>query len=321
MNPEKYWELLRKVDRLYNAGKYEEVIELIDNKHTKFPYGKAALFYSQICAAAKLGRYDLSIELLRDILEEGGWYSETVLRQSPSLQSLQNLPEFKKLSIISVERSKQFLKEDYNITVIPDNLNPPYPLMLALHAGSGFVDEEFKSWKKIIEQGYVLGMPRSTNVFWSGKDNAYWPDHEFAAKQIKDYVNKINMKKSLALERTILGGLSAGGELAIWLALTNSIQVHKFIVIAPGGQWMNEPDKWHPLIEETKNRDLRGMIILGEEDKAVPHKSIQQVVNMLNSGGISCQFIKYPGLGHWYPPDFGDILISFIHDNAKKNPF
>jgi predicted esterase len=312
MNLENYWELLRKVNGLYQAGEYKEVIDFLEDKHKNFPFGKASLFYSRICAAAKLGQYDLSIELLQDILDEGGWYSEIVLRQSPSLQPLQDMPEFQELLNISVERSKQALKNEHNITVIPDNTSPPYPLMLALHAGSGFVEEEFESWKTIVDQGYVLGMPRSTNVFWSGKDSAYWPDHESAANQIKAYVNKLNINNSLDLERTILGGLSSGGELAIWLALTGTIPVCGFIVVAPGGQWMNEPDKWQPLIENAKNRDLSGMIILGEEDMAVPHESIQKLVKMLNDGGIPCQFIEYPSLGHWYPPDFVDILISFI---------
>jgi pimeloyl-ACP methyl ester carboxylesterase len=118
------------------------------------------------------------------------------------------------------------------------------------------------------------------------------------------------------MERTIVGGLSSGGELAIWLALTEVIPVCGFIVVAPGGQWMNEPDKWQPLIEDSKNRDLRGMIILGTEDKAVPHESIHRLAEMLNDGDIPCQFIEYPGLGHWYPQDFPDILTSFIKEET-----
>jgi len=309
---EKYWELLRKVDRLYQAGQYREVIDLLEDKHTEFPYGKAALAYSRICAAAKLGQYDLSIELIRDILDEGGWYSEIVLRQSPSLQPLQEIPEFQTLLNISVERAKQAMKEEHDITIIPDNTSPPYPLMLALHAGSGFIKEEFESWKTIVDQGYILGMPRSTNLFWSGRDSAYWPDHETASNQIKTYVNKLKQENSLDLERTIVGGLSSGAELAIWLVISGEIPASGFIVVAPGGQWMNELEKWQPLIQSTKKRNLRGMIILGEEDQAVPHESIKKLVKMLNDGGIPCQFIEYPNLGHWYPPDFADILTSFI---------
>ncbi|MFX0149605.1 MAG: alpha/beta hydrolase [Candidatus Hodarchaeota archaeon] len=314
MSLEKYWELLRKVDDLYQAGKYKEVIEFLKDVPNQYADRKPAIYYPQICAASKLEQYDLSIQLIREILDEGGWYSEMVLRQSPSLKPLQDMPEFEELLKISVERSKQVSSPDHNITIIPDNINPPYPLMLALHAGSGFIEEEFESWKTIVDQGYILGMPRSSNVFWSGKDSAYWPDHESASNQIKAYVDKINVNNALDLEGTILGGLSSGGELAIWLALTNTIPMCGFIVVAPGGQWMNDPDKWKPLIEQTKNQDLQGLIILGEEDKAVPHDSIQQLVNMLNDGGIHCRLLKYPGLGHWYPPDFADILTSFIEE-------
>ncbi|MFX0210401.1 MAG: dienelactone hydrolase family protein [Candidatus Hodarchaeota archaeon] len=313
MSLEKYWELLRKVNDLYQAGKYKEVIEFLKDVPSQYPDRKAAIYYHQMCAASKLGQYDLSIQLIQEILNEGGWYSEMVLRQSPSLAPLQEMPEFEKLLKVSVERSKVSSLE-HDIKVIPDNVNPPYPLMLALHAGSGFIEEEYESWKTIVDQGYLLGMPRSQNVFWSGKDSAYWPDHESASNQIKAYVDKINVNNALDLERTILGGLSSGGELAIWLALTEPIPICGFIVVAPGGQWMNDPHKWKPLIEDTKNQDLNGLIILGEEDKAIPHDSIQQLVKLLNDEDIPCKFMKYPGLGHWYPPDFADILNSFIKE-------
>lgn len=314
MHLDHYWGILRKVNSLYQAGKYKEVLDFLKDVPNQFPDRKPAIYYHQICAAAKLARFDLSIQLIQEILDEGGWYSEMVLRQSPSLKPLQDIPEFKKLLSISVERSKHSSMPEHNITVIPDNVNPPYPLMLVLHAGSGFIEEEFESWKTIVDQGYVLGMPRSNNIFWSGKDSAYWPDHESASNQIKVYVDKLNINNSLDIERTILGGLSSGGELAIWLALTGVIPVCSFIVVAPGGLWMNEPDKWQPLIEDAKDRDLRGMIILGEDDKAVPHENIQRLAKMLNDGGVPCRFIKYPDLGHWYPPDFADILTSFIKE-------
>ncbi|MFX1516932.1 MAG: alpha/beta hydrolase [Promethearchaeota archaeon] len=312
MDLEKYWELLREVNRLYQAGQFEEVINFLEDKHKEYPYGRAALMYSRICAAAKLEQYDLSIKLIREILDEGGWYSEIVLRESPSLQPLQEIPEFQALLKISVERAKEAMKEEHDITVIPDNTSPPYPLMLTLHAGSGFVEEEFEFWKIIIDQGYILGMPRSTNLFWSGRDSAYWPDHETAANQIKTYINKLKQEKLLDLERIVVGGLSQGAELAVWLAVSGEIPVRGFIVIAPGGQWMNELEKWQTLIKSRKKRDLRGMIILGEKDEAVPHENIKKLVKMLNDGNIPCQFIEYPNLGHWYPPDFADILTSFI---------
>ncbi|MFX0092045.1 MAG: hypothetical protein ACFFBD_09820 [Candidatus Hodarchaeota archaeon] len=312
MNLERYWMLLREADSLYRAEKYQEVIDSLENAAKQFPNFKPAIYYSGICAATKLEKYDLAFDLFKEILDEGGWYSEVILRQSPSLKPLQGMSEFEKLLTISVERFTQASKNNYDLTAFPDNASPPHPLMLALHAGGGCVDEEFEVWKKIVDRGFVLGMPRSTNLFWSGRDGAYWPDSEPASNQIKDYIAKLNANKSLDLERTIFGGLSMGAGLAISLALTGIIPARGFIVVAPGGQIINESESWQPLIEDAKDRDLHGVIILGEEDVAVPRENIRKLVKMLNDGGIPCKFLEYPGLGHWYPPDFMDIVTSFI---------
>lgn len=307
---EKYRALNREANNLYQAGKYQEVIDSLGKAANQFPDLKAAINYSRICAATKLEKYDLCFELIKEILDEGGWYSELILLQSPSLKPLQGISEFNKLLKISVERSKQASKEDNNLTVFPDNTSPPYPLMLALHS-DGPINDEFEAWKTIVDHGYVLGMPYSTTVYWSGKDSAYWHDPETATHQIKAYFSKLNANNSLDLERSILGGLSMGGALAIRLALTGVIPVCGFVVAAPGGLGLDEPETWQPLIEEAKGRDLRGIITLGEEDMAIPRESLQKLVRMLNDGGIPCKFLEYPGLGHWYPPDFAAKVTSF----------
>ncbi|MHA2297254.1 MAG: alpha/beta hydrolase [Candidatus Hodarchaeales archaeon] len=312
MNVENYRELLREASGLYQAGKYKEVIDFQKDAAKKFPDLKTGIYYSGICAAAKLEDYDLSLELLKEILDEGGWYSEMILRQSPSLHPLQGIPEYEKLSNISVERSKLATRKDRDLTVIPDNISPPYPLVLALHSNGGFINKEFEPWKTVVDHGYVLGMPRSTNGFWSGQDCPDWTDNESAINEIKAYVDKLIINKSLDTEHFILGGLSWGGGTALRLALTGIIPARGFIVVAPGGQWRNEPDKWQSLIEDAKNRDLRGMIIMGEEDTVISREDVQKLAKMLNDGEIPCRFIKYPGLGHWYPPDFADYLTSFI---------
>lgn len=319
MNPEDYWAILRKADDLYQAEKYQQVIDFLRDAANKFSDFKPAIYYTRICAAAKLEKYGLFFDLFKEILDEGGWYSELVLRQSPSLQPLQGMPEFEKLLSISVERSKQVSKKDYTLTVFPENTSPPYPLILALHAGGGLIKEEFEAWKMIVNQGYAIGMPRSTNLYWSGRDGAYWPDHESATIQLKTYIEKLNSNNTLDLEHSILGGLSMGAELAIKLALTGMIPAYGFIVVAPGGSWINEPDNWQPLIndaKDAKDRNLHGIIILGEEDTAVPRENIQTLVKMLNNGGIPCKFIEYPGLGHWYPPDFEKIVTTFIANHV-----
>lgn len=314
---EKYRALNREADNLYQAGNYQEVIDLLEKGTTQFPDLKAAIYYSRICAAAKLENYNLCVDLIKEVLDEGGWYSELILLQSPSLKPLQDISEFTKLLKICRERSKQASKRDNNLTVFSDNTSPPYPLMLALHS-DGPINDEFDMWKSIVDRGYVLGMPYSTTLYWSGKDSAYWHDADSATNQITAYVDNLKASHSLDLERSILGGLSMGGGLAIRLALTGAIPVRGFLVAAPGGLGLDDPKTWQPLIDEAKGRGLRGIITLGEEDRAIPRESLQKLVKMLNDGGIPCEFIEYPGLGHWYPPDFADLMASFIADLDER---
>ena len=309
---EKYWELLRKMYRYYEAEKYTEIIDYFKTTDIEFPYGKAALYYSWICAATKLGQFEEAIQILKQIIDEGGWYSEYILTQSPSLEPLQNLTEFKVQLQRSKEISVQALKEDHNVTVIPEEHKPPYPLLLALHADSGVIEEEIEFWKPMTDKGYILGMPRSTNVYWSGKDCAYWPDHETAAKQIKSYLKKIKDKNSINLDQIIVGGLSSGAALAIWLALSKTIPVRKFVAVSPGGQWMNEIEKYQPLIDDLSPHELSGIIIQGKEDKVVSQENIRNLVKMLTNAGISCELYEPPNVGHWYSSDFTNRLSSFL---------
>ncbi|MCK4848078.1 MAG: hypothetical protein KAT16_03560 [Candidatus Heimdallarchaeota archaeon] len=311
---EKYWELLREINALYEAGKFIEVIEFLESTEMKFPYGKASLFYYGICAATKLGKgyYEVAIQFLKQIIDGGGWYTEYILTQSPSLQPLQNIAEFKIQLQRSREISTQALKENHDVTVIPKEGTSSYPLMLALHADSGVIEEEIDFWKPATDKGYILGMPRCTNVHWSGKDSAYWPDHETATDQIKSYIETINSIHPINFDQTVIGGLSSGAELAIWLALSKTVPACKFVAVAPGGQWMNELEKWQTLIDEESHHNLTGLIILGKEDKVVSHENIRILVKMLNDSGISCQLHESPNVGHWYPPDFTNRLSSFL---------
>ncbi|MFX1565998.1 MAG: alpha/beta hydrolase [Promethearchaeota archaeon] len=307
-----YWRYLRTVGALYEEGKYQETIDFLKEVATDFPDFKPEIYYTQMAAAIKLDKYDLFFELLNEILDADGWYSEAILRESPAFKPLQGMSEFERLVSISVERAKQASKDHTNLTVFPEHTNPSMPLMLALHAQASVINEEYQAWKTVIDHGYILGMPQTTNRYWSGIATGYWPDYETSIHQIKAYVDTINLNKTLDLKRSIAGGLSKGGDLAIRLALTGTIPVCAFIAVSPGGPWMNEPEKWQSLIDDARRHELHGIIIRGKQDQAIPRKYTQTLTNMLNNSGVPCQFLEYPQLGHWYPPNFDNIIADLI---------
>jgi predicted esterase len=307
----RYRALQRKSTELYEAGKYEEAMKIDKERVKAFPELKTSTYYSMIATASKMKDYQLSCKFLKEILDEGGWYSEMILRQSPSLSPLQGLPEFEELVSLSVNRSNKESKKE-SITLIPDNSDPPFPLMLSLHGGGGFIEDESEFWKPIVDQGYILGIPRSTNLFWSGMDNAYWLDYQSSVSEIRKYLDKINENEIIDFNRIILGGFSQGGGMAVQMAVTGDIPAQKFVVVAPGGGIIDEPDNWKVLINESTNPELSGVIIRGTEDLAIPRDKLLNLTKILNDSGIPCEFHEYPGLGHWYPPDLVDLITPLI---------
>lgn len=307
-----YWRHLRTVATLYEAEKWQEAIDFLKDVAAEFPDFKPEIYYTQMAASIKLKKYDLFFELLQEIVDAGGWYSELILRETPAFKPIQGKPEFEKIVSLSVERAKQASKQHSDFTEFPEKPGTSPPLMLALHAQASIIKEEYKAWKTVLDHGYLLGMPQTTNRYWSGIATGYWPDVETATNQIKAYLDTINPNNTLDLKQSITGGLSSGGDLAIRLALTQTIPVSGFIAVSPGGPWRNEPEKWQPVIDDAKNKDLQGIIIRGKEDQAIPRKYNQTLAKMLNASGISCKFIEYPKLGHWYPPNFVNILAKFI---------
>ena len=306
--------LQRKSIELYFAEKYQEAMEIDKNLLKDYPDLKTSIYYSMIATASKMKNYELACALLREILDEGGWYSELILRQSPSLAPLQGTPQFEDLVKLSISRSRKSIIPE-NITVLPENRDPPYPFFLSLHGGGGFIEHEYESWKSIVSEGYLLGIPRSSYLWWSGKDNAYWPDYESSVAEIKTYISELNKNHIIDSNRLYLGGFSQGGGIAIQLALMGDVTARGFIVVAPGGEIIDNPDKWQALIDKNRNYDLSGMIVLGTEDKAVPRDKIKDLIKRMNSNNISCEFVEYPDLDHWYPPDIVNITISFINKN------
>lgn len=306
-----YWNLLRESYAKYNAGNYQEVIDLSKKGVNKYPKFKTSIYYTAICAAIKQENIELSLEILKEVINEGGWYSETIFQQTPAFKELENLAEFEKLKKISVDRFKEDLNKDNTKSAIPKIGTKPYPLMLTLHAGGGIMSEEFEIWKEVVNYGFVLGMPRSKNLYWDN-DGAYWADFESENKLIQNYIDKLNKNGLLDLDSIILSGLSSGGGLALKLALSGEIATNTFVVVAPGDSNIKEIDEWQPIIDNAKNKNLNGIIIRGEKDTAIPREDTQKLVKMLNDGDISCKFIEYPDLGHWYPLDIIKVAKSLI---------
>ncbi|TEU17283.1 MAG: hypothetical protein E3J21_08890 [Anaerolineales bacterium] len=109
----------------------------------------------------------------------------------------------------------------------------------------------------------------------------------------------------------MVAGFSRGGELAIWLALSGTIEVRGFIAVGPGGPYIREPDKWVPLIEASQGRGLRGYLVVGEQDVSC-YEGTLALAELFKSRHFPCELEVHPNLGHDFPPEFQQSLARAL---------
>ena len=108
--------------------------------------------------------------------------------------------------------------------------------------------------------------------------------------------------------RTVLGGYSMGAEVTLAMALAGEIEAAGFVCLGLAGPNTADPDQWSSLINQAKGKNLRGVILLGEEDFSMPLENVELVVEKLNQAGIVTRLIPVPGVAHVYPDNFDALL-------------
>jgi hypothetical protein len=116
-----------------------------------------------------IGRLDdkpQGLRLLQEMLDAGIWYSEPMLRDSPSLQAWQGDPEFERQVQAHIDAQAQ-AEAPAPDTRIPDT-SPPYPLLLAMHGQTSTAEAEIGHWEGVTTGGYMLAMAQASQLVWAG---------------------------------------------------------------------------------------------------------------------------------------------------------
>jgi hypothetical protein len=308
-------QLQERLQELFQNKEFQAALELATQQFEQFPEDRILLYYWRISMAARSGDIPLSLRLLREALTSGVWYGEALLRKNPSLESLQGLPEFEKLVGLNQESAQEDNQESFPLlTIRPEGRcqqgSVPCPFLLALHANASTAQGSMSFWKPAATAGWLVAAPQSTQAIWKG---AYvWDDREATEREIRKYYSLLRANYSIDPRCTVIAGHSMGGEIAIWLALKGVVETIGFIAIAPGGSFMDKPDKWEPLIRENLTGNLRGYIIVGKEDNEISIENIQKLVKMLNQTGMSCKLEIVPNAGLDYVPKHDESFLRAL---------
>jgi predicted esterase len=317
-----YEELNQAAMRFYGEQNFAKTLELLTAEGASFPEQAPTIYYLRSCMAARIGQPELALQILQEALDQGIWYGETLIRESPSWQPLQGLPAFEEMAKICKDRQLEAETGPEVFVQEPENSHPlVYPLFLALHGNGDNGKASLNGWLPVTKQGWRLAAIQSSQLMMTG-GGYIWNDQALALREIEEQYKALHSRYTVNPEKIIVAGFSMGGETALRLALTGPIPVKGFILLGPGGPTIDEPELWLPLIEEYRQKPstgLRGYIFIGEQDTDIEPQAVVALAELLNSHGIPCKLEKLPGLRHEYPPDFEPGLsraLGFIEQSA-----
>lgn len=303
-------ELQAQIQQLYHDGEYASALELATYESKSFPEQAHLLSYWRISLAARLGEQALALALLRQVLDNGFWYGETLLRKSPALSSLQGLPEFEDLLLQNA--ALQAAEPVFPLLILRSQGRCeagglPCPVLIALHENGSNAQDSVVFWRPAALAGWLVAVPQSTQAMWK---RAYtWDDREAAQREILKHYNELLEKYNIDPRNVVLAGHGMGGETAIGLALSGVGEACGFLAIDPEGPLMSEPEAWLTLVKDRQAGELRGYILFGEEDEALTPENIEILVETMTANGIPCEIEAVPHAGHDFAPEFEDALL------------
>lgn len=307
--------LYEQLQKLYHNEEYESALRLASEARNRFPEQRTALDYWRLTMAARLGKAKLAKQILREAIEHGEWYSELLLRRSPSLRLLQDDSEFESL----VSRNQEIAEKDHNTNYPLYTLRPekrcqgggtPCPLLLGLHGNATTAQSCMAFWAPAAASGWLVAAPQSSQAIWKG---AYvWDDRQSARIEIQRHYQSMLERYAIDVKRAVIAGHSTGSELAIWLALNRAFKMRGFLAISPETGFLTDPNEWMPLLDRDAPVGLRGYILIGEKDTSVNIESLQIFITQLEQANIPCRLEIIPSAGRHYDPGYDSAVLRAL---------
>ncbi len=295
-----------------NEETEQAAYDLLTEAAPRFPDQAVLIYNWRYCSAARMNQTDLALQLIQEALEHEFWLSAADLTSYDDLNSLHDLPEFKRLVELNEEKYQAAQAKSKPVALIlqdPPTTSQPLPLLLSLHGNALNAEETAPHWQSAVALGWYTVILQSSQL-WAL--NAYlWNDLELGAREIKAHYQDLIASTALEPGLTVVGGFSKGGEMAIWLALKEIIPLAGFIAVNPGGPYIEDISLFLPLLENCRSLGhLRAWLIAGENDRNLP--KLKALHEMFCAHGLNSQLIIAQDTGHAFPNDFDQTLAQAL---------
>ncbi len=177
-----------------------------------------------------------------------------------------------------------------------------YPLVVALHGGSGNGGAFLWSWvREARTRGFIVLAPTAIGSTWSLMD----PDTD--GPSIDAMVEHVAEQWNIDASHQLLIGMSDGGTFSYVLGLRGGC---RFTHIAPVAA------AFHPMMltfaDEARLRDLPVYIVHGVEDWMFPPQLARQAEQTLGQAGAKVTYREIADLSHTYPRDENGAMLDWF---------
>ena len=300
-----FGDLTQKLTALYTAGKYAEGLQLVEQNRQNFPEQAARTTFWRMCLLSLANRPEETISVFRQGLDCGLWWHQELFAD-PDLNAVRDLPEFKQLLAVCLERYKEAqgqVERDYALFLPEPPTSDLYPLLITLHGRNGNLKVDQRQWEATRQRGWLVLMAQSTQPVFQGA--YHWDDPTQGLNDLLYYYEQVSQKYSIDPQRMVIAGFSQGSGMAIYTALKGPLALRGFIGI---GTWWADPEQ----LDGERNH-VRGYFITGEKDHTLDRaREIQEVLRRNN---VEFTEEVHADLGHEFSSDFGasfDRAIAFI---------
>lgn len=302
-------DLNQKMTEHFQAGEFQQALELIEREGGNFPLDRAMADYWTMCAAARVDNRARMYEIADKFHRDGFWYGEMMWRMTPSFKPLQGDADFER----RVARSLKIQKRDVlaaspiMLEFTPKDASKDSPLLIALHGNQQSASKTLPFWNPAVDAGFILAVPQSRQAMF--KDAFIWDDLDVSFQQVKDCLKSLKKQSDFDPARVILAGHSMGGLIAIQMAMTGELPVRGFIANGPALPFEDAPEELEKALVSTKRNGLRGYFIMGGNDDLIEQDAIRIFVEKMKSAGIPCELETVPGATHDYNPGYDAALL------------
>ena len=187
---------------------------------------------------------------------------------------------------------------------VPEDYDPsrPYPLVMALHGGSGHGRLFLWSWlREVRGRGVILAAPTAMGDTWS------LMEPEIDSANLARVLDEIAQRWRVDRTHLLLTGMSDGGTFTLLSGLDDQ---SPFTHLAPVAA------SFHPLLLTMADpRRIRGLpiyLVHGALDWMFPVSVARSAQGALAAAGAAVNYREIPDLAHTYPREEGSAILDWL---------